>query len=495
VNGEKPRKSGNLLRGTPFEIGSRMHTELLLTTPATDGLSIASLVRQYDRPGPRYTSYPTAVEFNERFDEADYRGRLEAAASVPDEPLSIYVHLPFCEERCSYCGCAVIATRKREVAATYLEYLAKEAALLAKALGTRRRVVQMHWGGGTPTYLSVEQLRSLYATLSRHFDFAPDAERAIEIDPRVTTGEQLTVLRELGFNRLSMGVQDFACEVQAAIGRRQSENQTRGLFEFARGLGFASINIDLVYGLPHQGVPSFSRTLASIVGLRPDRIAVYSYAHVPWLRPSQKAIRLEDLPTPVQKIELIGTAIERFLEAGYEAIGMDHFALPGDDLAIAARERRLQRNFMGYTTRPAPDVVALGISAIGDVRGAFAQNVKKLPAYYQALDAGRFPIEKGYTLSHDDLLRRHVIAELMCNFYLDRGDVERRFGVDFADYFRPELEGLLAASGPVSDGLLEITDDALSVTARGRLFVRTICMQFDRYLPSHHGKTVFSRTV
>jgi oxygen-independent coproporphyrinogen-3 oxidase len=472
-----------------------MQMDILPGAIGSDGLSAASLVRQYDRPGPRYTSYPTAVEFNERFDEAAYRSRLAAAATAADEPLSIYVHLPFCEERCSYCGCAVIATRKREVAATYLEYVAREAALLAGALGRRRRVIQMHWGGGTPTYLSVEQLRALHGTLSQHFEFLPEAEQAIEIDPRVTTGEQLTVLRELGFNRLSMGVQDFACEVQAAIGRRQSENQTRGLFEFARRLGFESINIDLVYGLPHQGVPSFSRTLETVVGLRPDRIAVYSYAHVPWLRPSQKAIRIEDLPTPVQKIELIGAAIERFLEAGYVAIGMDHFALPEDDLGVAAAARRLHRNFMGYTTRPASDVVALGVSAIGDIRGAFAQNVKKLPAYYRALDAGRFPIEKGYALSDDDLVRRHVITELMCNFYLDRADVERRFGVEFDDYFGPELEALRAASGPVAHGLLEITDEALSVTARGRLFVRTICMHFDRYLPSHRGQTIFSRTV
>ena len=472
-----------------------MTTDLCPTSIGEDGLSVVSLVRRYDRPGPRYTSYPTAVEFNETFDEAAYRGRLQAAASMPEEPLSLYVHLPFCEERCSYCGCAVIATRKREVAATYLDYVAKEAALLAGALGQRRKVVQMHWGGGTPTYLNVDQLRRLHAMLAGYFDFAPDAELAIEIDPRVTTGEQLTVLRELGFNRLSMGVQDFACEVQAAIGRRQSENQTRGLFEFARGLGFESINVDLVYGLPRQGVPSFSRTIESVVNLRPDRIAVYSYAHVPWLRPSQKAIKVEELPSPVQKVELIGAAIEHFLHAGYVAIGMDHFALPEDDLAIAAKGRRLHRNFMGYTTRPAADVVALGISAIGDVRGAFAQNVKKLPPYYQALDAGRFPIEKGYALSPDDLLRRHVIAELMCNFYLDRAAVERAFGVNFADYFGPELAQLAAPSGPVDDGLLEITHEALTVTARGRLFVRTICMHFDRYLPSHSGKPVFSRTV
>jgi oxygen-independent coproporphyrinogen-3 oxidase len=465
------------------------------TDTRTADVSYTTLIRQYDRPGPRYTSYPTAVEFNDGFDEAAYRGRLAVAAEASDEPLSLYVHLPFCEERCSYCGCAVIATKRREVAAKYLTYLEKEAALLAAALRGRRTIAQMHWGGGTPTYLSSEQLRSLHAAIAAHFEILPDAECAIEIDPRVTTGEQLRTLRELGFTRLSMGVQDFACEVQAAIGRRQSENQTRGLFTFARSLGFASINVDLVYGLPRQGVPSFSRTLQSVVDLRPDRIAVYSYAHVPWLRPSQKTISVSDLPSAVQKIELIGAAIGTFLDAGYTAIGMDHFALPEDELAVAARARRLHRNFMGYTTKPASDVVGLGVSAIGDVRGAFAQNVKKLPPYYDALDAGRFPIERGYALSADDGLRRHVISELMCNFYVDRADVERRFGIDFGDYFAEELEHLASPGGPAADGLLDISERALHVTPRGRLFVRTICMQFDKYLPSHQGQAVFSRTV
>lgn len=435
------------------------------------------------------------MEFNDGFDEAAYRGRLAAAADAVDEPLSLYVHLPFCEERCSYCGCAVIATKRREVAAKYLEYLAKEASLLAGALAGRRKIAQMHWGGGTPTYLSSDQLRSLHGTIAALFEILPDAECAIEIDPRVTTGEQLRTLRELGFNRLSMGVQDFACEVQAAIGRRQSENQTRGLFAFARSLGFESINVDLVYGLPRQGVPSFSRTLQSIVDLRPDRIAVYSYAHVPWLRPSQKTIAVSDLPSAVQKVELIGAAIGTFLNAGYTAIGMDHFALPDDDLAIAARGRRLHRNFMGYTTKPASDVVGLGISAIGDIRGAFAQNAKKLPHYYAALDAGRFPIERGYPLSFDDSVRRHVISELMCNFYVDRAGVEAQFGVDFGTYFADELDELTAPGGAAVDDLIDISDDALRVTARGRLFVRTICMHFDKYLPSHKGQAVFSRTV
>lgn len=457
--------------------------------------NVASLVRQYDRPGPRYTSYPTAVEFTDHFDEAAYRGRLEAAAAVNAEPLSMYIHLPFCEERCAYCGCAVIATRRRDVAAKYLRYVGKELDLLASHLRTRRELVQLHWGGGTPTYFSTEQLLWLHHRITERFVVRKDAESAIEIDPRVTTADQLVVLRSLGFNRLSMGVQDFTAEVQAAIGRRQSENQTRGLFDYARRIGFESINVDLVYGLPKQGLPSFMRTIESIVDMRPDRIAVYSYAHVPWLRPGQKRINREDLPAPVQKIELIGAAADALLAAGYMAIGMDHFALPDDDLAIAARERRLHRNFMGYTTHPAPDVVGVGISAIGDVRGAFAQNVKKLPEYYKALDEGRFPIERGYALSADDMVRRRVITELMCNFHVERQEIEDQFGIDVDEYFASEFRGLFANGGPVDNGLLTITDRGLTVTPRGRLFVRTICMHFDKYLPSHEGQPTFSRTI
>lgn len=457
--------------------------------------SVASLLKQYDRPGPRYTSYPTAVEFNDAFDDRAYRGRLEAAASTPSDTLSLYVHLPFCEARCSYCGCMVIITQKREVAARYLGYLEREIAMLAAALGGRRRVVQHHWGGGTPTYLSLEQIERLDATIARYFDIDPDAEKAIEIDPRVTTREQLVLLRSLGFNRLSMGVQDFTPDVQEAIGRHQTETLTRDLFEFARGIGFNSINVDLIYGLPRQRLETFRATLDSVVGLRPERIAVYSYAHVPWLRPHQKAIDASTLPDAELKFELFGAAIETFLGAGYAAIGMDHFALPGDDLAVAASERRLHRNFMGYTTRPAADMLGVGVSAIGDVGGAFAQNEKKLPAYYAAIDAGRFPVGRGYSLSPDDLLRRHVITQLMCNFHLDRGAVEARFGIDFEDYFAAELAELGGPAGPVADGFLKVGPDALDVTARGRLFVRNICMAFDRYLPGHAGKPVFSRTI
>ena len=459
--------------------------------PAT----LATLIRQYDKPGPRYTSYPTAVEFSPSFDEAAYRERLTAAATRVNDPLSLYMHLPFCQERCSYCGCAMIATRNREVATRYLPYLEREMALLADALNQRRRVSQLHWGGGTPTYFTSDELRWLRRTVDNYFDVEPEAEFAIEIDPRVTTGDQLTTLRELGFTRLSMGVQDLEAEVQAAIGRHQSENQTRGAYDFARRAGFESINVDLVYGLPRQGLASFTRTVDTIVSMRPDRIAVYSYAHVPWMRPHQKRIDQSTLPTPALKLELIGAATEVFLAAGYVAIGMDHFALPDDELAIATRERRLRRNFMGYTAQRADDVLGIGMSAIGDVGGAFAQNTKKLPVYYAALDEGRFPIDRGYALSADDLVRRAVIAELMCNFHVDFAAIGEKHGVDFGRYFAPELEALSRHDGPVSDGFLQIDCDSMTVTPTGRLFVRTICMTFDQYLHRHQGQPVFSRTV
>ena len=466
-----------------------------MTIRSTDRLDITGLIEKYDRPGPRYTSYPTAVEFHAGFGADEYRARLATAAGARDEPLSLYVHVPFCESRCAYCGCAVVATRKRDVAATYLDYLEREIAMLAGALGGRRRVVQYHWGGGTPTYLSLEQIARLDTIVQRHFDVAPDAERAIEIDPRVTTREQITLLRRLGFNRLSFGVQDFAPAVQRAIQRNQTEAETRDLYWIAREAGFDSINFDLVYGLPKQTVQSFEHTLQIVIDMLPDRIAVYSYAHVPWLRPNQKAIDPLDLPSPQVKRQLLGSAMEMLTAAGYESIGMDHFALPDDDLAVAARERRLHRNFMGYTTRPAADSVAVGVSAIGDVAGAFSQNHKTLARYYEAIDAGQFPVERGYALTGDDRLRRFVISELMCNFQVDRTGVRDRFGVDLFEYFAAELDTLGAPDGPIADGLLEASPQGLRVTPRGRLFVRNICMAFDRYLGAPQGRPVFSRTI
>ena len=455
---------------------------------------LVALIHQYDRPGPRYTSYPTAVEFSEQFDEAAYREQLARAAARRTDPLSLYLHLPFCEERCSFCGCSVIITKKREVAAHYLEYLHREIEMLAAALDGRRAVVQYHWGGGTPTYLAIDQMAALHALVTRHFDLQPGAEVAIEVDPRVTSFEQLALLREMGFNRLSLGVQDFTPEVQAAVNRIQSEAMTRALYDEARRLGFESINVDLIYGLPLQTRASFARTLDQVIGMRPDRVAVYSFAHVPWIRGNQKKLNPADLPAAERKIELFVEAIERFSGAGYRQIGMDHFALPDDELARASAAGRLHRNFMGYTTRPAPDMVAAGVSAIGDVCGAFAQNTKKLSTYYAALDAGRFPIERGYRLDADDHLRRHVIANLMCNFQVDVAEVESRFGIGFASYFAGELEAL--AAGAAKDGFLRIAPGRLEVTPTGRLFVRNVAMVFDRYLRGRAGeKPVFSRTI
>ena len=457
-------------------------------------MDLASLIERYDRPGPRYTSYPTAVEFHTGFTEADYRARLAAAAAA-DAPLSLYLHVPFCESRCAYCGCAVIATTKRDVAATYLGYLQREIEMLADALGARRRVVQCHWGGGTPTYLSPAQIAQLDAAVGRHFDVAPDAEKAMEIDPRVTTAPQIALLRRLGFNRLSFGVQDFDERVQHAIGRHQTEEETRRLYWVARDAGFDSINFDLVHGLPFQTPDSFRRTLAGVVDLLPDRIAVYSYAHVPWMRPHQKAIDAASLPDARTKRSLAVAAVDAFTAAGYVPIGIDHFALPDDELAVALRERRLHRNFMGYTVRPAPDSVAAGVSAIGDVAGAFAQNHKSLARYYEAIDAGRFPVERGYALSDDDRLRRYVIGELMCNFHVDGAAVRGRFGVDLPACFAPEIERLREPGGPAADGLVRIEPGGLTITDRGRLFVRNVCMVFDTYLAAHEGRPVFSRTV
>ena len=452
----------------------------------------AELLDRYDRPGPRYTSYPTAVEFSEDFAPDVYGARL---GGMPAEhETSLYIHLPFCEHRCLFCGCHVVITPMRHVAARYLEYLGREMDLVLSHLSSRPRVIQYHWGGGTPTYYNPEELRQLHRMVQEHFTILPDAEVAVEVDPRVTTREHVDVLRELGFNRLSMGVQDFTPEVQESIGRNQDEESTRRLFEYCRERGFDSINIDLIYGLPLQTPESFERNLASVLELRPDRVALYSYAYVPWIKGHQKKMDAEALPSREVKFGLFTQAMRAFEAGGYQQIGMDHFALPSDELCRARRQRRLHRNFMGYTIHRAPDMIGLGISAIGEVGGAFVQNRKKLSTYYQALDAGQLPVERGYELSGDDRVRRRVITDLMCNSYLDIPEVERDCGISFRDYFGSELETL--AAGPAADGLLRVRADALEVTALGRLFVRNICMAFDRYLKEKpRQQPTFSRTV
>jgi oxygen-independent coproporphyrinogen-3 oxidase len=463
-------------------------TMLPLTAAVT-----SELLARYDRAGPRYTSYPTAVEFHDGFGADDYLGKLACAAAVPDEPLSLYVHLPFCHERCTFCGCNVVITRREDVSQTYLDHLEKEVALVASKLGDRRGVVQYHWGGGTPTYQTVDQLASLQRIVREHFDFGGDAEVAVEVDPRVTTDEQLEAMRGMGFNRLSMGVQDVSGEVQEAINRGQTPRQTARTFETGRALGYESINIDLVYGLPRQSPERFARTLEETIRLRPDRVACYSFAHIPWIRGNQRRIRPEDLPAPEEKFRLFGMAIEAFTRGGYEMIGMDHFALPGDELARAARSRTLHRNFMGYTVKPASDMIGLGVSSIGDLRGAYAQNTKKLSVYYRAIDAGTPPVERGLLLTEDDRIRRDAITRLMCNFHLDKRGMEERHGIVFDEYFAEEIEAL---EEPVSHGFVEISADAIDVVGAGRLFIRNVCMIFDVHLRRKRGeRPVFSRTV
>jgi oxygen-independent coproporphyrinogen-3 oxidase len=454
------------------------------------------LLRKYDKPGPRYTSYPTAVEFTPEFTEQDYRRQLAEADTFPTEPLSLYVHLPFCEERCLYCGCNVVITKKGEVAERYLESLYREIDLLAAHLPHRRVVSQYHWGGGTPTYHGPAQIEALHRKLTEHFEILPDAEVAIEVDPRVTTFEQARLLEQLGFNRISMGVQDFTPEVQAAVDRNQTEEQTRQLYDECRRLGFHSINLDLIYGLPLQTPQTFARNMEVVIDLRPDRIAVYSYAFVPWMKAHQKRIDTETLPDAATKLRLFCIAREMLLEAGYRQIGMDHFALPDDEMVVAMRERRLHRNFMGYTVKRGGDMLGLGTSAIGDVQGALAQNVKKLTTYRQAIEDGRFPIERGVRLDGDDLVRREVITRLMCNLHLDQAEIETRFGISFPDYFAEELDELRRPEGPVEHGFLEIAAGHLKVVGQGSLFIRNICMVFDRYLRKDGpDKPVFSRTV
>ena len=458
----------------------------------------AELIRRHDRPGPRYTSYPTAVEFDGEVDATTYGEHLARAAERTSEPLSLYLHLPFCEERCLYCGCNVVVTRKREVDRRYLGFLEREIREVARRLGGRRTLRQLHWGGGTPTYLEPDAMRRLQSVVRGEFDLEPDAEVAIEIDPRVTSADHLEAIRDLGFNRLSVGVQDFTPAVQQAVNRIQPYEETLALVERARALGLGSINVDLIYGLPLQTPETFQRTLDQVLSLRPDRLAVYSYAHMPWIKVQQKRIVEEQLPTPDVKLELIASALRTFQGAGYLPIGMDHFALPDDELGQALTRGTLWRNFMGYTVRHAPDMIGCGASSIGDVEGGFFQNEKKLVRYQKAIEAGQLPIEKGLISSADDRLRRYVITALMCAFRLDFADVETRFGIDFRSTFAQELEELRALE---DDGLVVLGDDRIDVVGAGRLFVRNVCMVFDAYLRQRLAESEasarprFSRTV
>lgn len=452
-------------------------------------------LRRFDRPGPRYTSYPTAVEFAASVGADAYRDKLRQADEAGAEaPLSLYVHIPFCQKRCRFCACHVIATSHQEVADRYLEYLEREIDAIAELLPRRRQLAQMHWGGGTPTYLAPAQIERLFGILTDRFCLQEGAEVAIEVDPRVTTTEHLHTLSRLGFNRLSLGLQDPTDAVQENIGRHQTWEQTATLVRQAREIGFSEgINVDLIYGLPGQQVESFGASLGDVIDLGPDRLAVYSFAYVPWIKPNQKRLDPETFPDPAAKLELYLTALNRFLEAGYEPIGMDHFALPGDELAVAAREGHLERNFMGYTVKPVSTMIGFGVSAIGDLEGGYFQNCKKLSTYYRALDHGRLPVERGCLLDADDRLRRHVIMNLMCSFRVDKAAISERFDVDFDDYFRSSLSRLAELEDAE---MVKNSDEAVQILGTGKLFVRNAAMAFDRYLEAKTAdKPAFSRTV
>ena len=452
------------------------------------------LLAKYDRPGPRYTSYPTAPYFNEAFDQAAYRTRLATAAADTDAPLSMYVHLPFCHERCTFCGCNVVVSPHRGPEERYLEVVDAELELLAAALGARRRLNQLHWGGGTPTYLTPEQCDRLFAAITGRFPLTDDAEVAIEVDPAVTTMEHLATLRSAGFNRISMGLQDTDPEVQRAVKRIQPLELTRDHVDEARRLGFDSVNIDLIYGLPLQTEASFRSTVRSVIAeLEPDRVACFSYAHVPWIKPHQRQLDQDALPTGWDKFSLFTAAAREFVDAGYTFVGFDHFARPGDELARALAEDRIHRNFMGYTVMPAADQVGVGVTAIGDVADAYAANAKKLADYERAVEAGDLPVDRGLVRSPEDELRRAVIHRIICTLRLDFAWVEEHFGIDPRAHFADALAELEPMAG---DGLVEIGDDGLRVTSTGRFFLRNLCMPFDAYLKQQDADgPKYSRTV
>jgi oxygen-independent coproporphyrinogen-3 oxidase len=449
------------------------------------------LLHRYNVPGPRYTSYPTAPVWKEDFGPVEYEKILGEGAGPSSAPLSLYVHLPFCESLCYFCACTVVITRNHSVEKSYLSALEKEIAWVSERAGQDRRVVQLQWGGGTPTYLSSEGLERLAGAFRGAFRFAGDAEVGIEVDPRVTSREQLETLRRLGFNRLSLGVQDFDSEVQKAINRIQPYDETRQLVEAARGLGFDGINMDLIYGLPHQTPESFSVTIDAILAIGPDRLAVYSYANVPWLKKHQKLLEAR-LPGEREKFEIFRTALARFAEAGYEYIGMDHFARPEDELSRARRERTLHRNFQGYTTKAGTDLIGMGVSAIGAVGNAFVQNRRELADYRRAIESVGAATFRGFRLSFDDRLRREVIGNLLSHGVVVAAEIERDFGIDFREYFADALDRLVPCE---EDGLVEISDTEVRATPLGRVFLRNLAMPFDAYLTDAAEKPTFSKTL
>jgi oxygen-independent coproporphyrinogen-3 oxidase len=451
------------------------------------------LMRRHDVGGPRYTSYPTADRFVEAFGETELRQWL-AKRNIGgiSKPLSLYVHLPFCDTVCYYCACNKVVTRDHSRSAKYIKYLEKELALLGPLLDADRELCQLHWGGGTPTFLARDEMARLVAAIDRHFVRAADFECSIEVDPRRVEPGTMEFLAGLGFNRVSIGVQDFDPAVQHAVHRIQSEEVTRAVIDAARASGYKSVNVDLIYGLPKQTLDSFDRTLDKVIALSPDRIALYSYAHLPSVFKPQRRINVVELPAPESKLQIMTLAIGRLTRAGYAYIGMDHFARPDDELAVAQRQGRLQRNFQGYSTFAGSDMLGIGVSAIGRVGPSYYQNAKRLDDHYAALDAGRLPVARGIELTGDDLVRRSIIQALACQFRVSIESIEIAHLIDFASYFREELADLRRLE---KDGLVELSPEWIVVTARGRLLVRSICMVFDRYLRERAARASYSKVI
>ena len=474
-----------------------MNAPLIAPTPgnpiAAPLVVDARLIRKYGGNGPRYTSYPTADRFVEAFDKNRYRHWL-AHRNIGGftRPLGLYVHIPFCDTLCFYCACNKIATRNHAKAQTYLLYLEREIGLASEALVGSRRISKMHWGGGTPTFIGPEGAARLMQALRSRFEFDPQGEYAIEVDPRKVGAEGIAHLGSIGFNRISVGVQDFDREVQRAVNRIQSVEQTRTVIEAARANGFRSVNVDLIYGLPKQTVPGFLQSLERVIECDPDRIALYGYAHLPAMFAPQRKIIPIDLPLPETKLELMTSAIARLGEAGYVYIGMDHFAKPTDELAVAQRQGRLIRDFQGYSCGGEADLIALGVSAISNVGPSYSQNVKDLDGYYARLGEDDLPVLRGIELSPDDLVRRAVIQALACHFSVSKESIGIAYLVDFDRYFAREMRDLQAL---VDDGLVELEADWIHVTPRGRLLVRAVCMVFDRYLREAQTRASYSRVM
>jgi len=449
-------------------------------------------LNKYNRPGPRYTSYPTAPVWEDDFGPDDLEQEF-TRADAARTPVSLYMHLPFCESLCLFCACNVAIQKDKTAAAPYLETLKNEIEHVGRRVSRKRPVIQFHWGGGTPTYLSPAQMEDLFGYTRERFTFAPDAEIGIEIDPRVTSRQHLETARRLGFNRLSMGIQDFHPEVQQAVHRVQPYEMTRETIETARALGFESINVDLIYGLPYQTAERFAHTVKQVLTLRPDRVAMFSYAHVPWLKKQQGSFQ-KHLPEGMEKFQIFQTGLRRFLGAGYLYIGMDHFARPSDELALAQQNRTLHRNFQGYTTKAGADLYGMGVSAISGIGASYAQNRRDLREYQADVERRRIATMRGYRLTPDDLLRRSVISRLLCHTMIPKHEVEQEFGVAFDEYFAKEMVRLKEFAG---DGLVALGADEIRVMPLGRIFIRNVAMVFDPYLEQQklESRPLFSKTL